>query len=97
MLRRALEQVDASDHAFVRTLLKHAGGENDDFALAVAHLKHRGRGEALRAAVAGRKGMDCERCGAKKSVTVSLAQVRSADEGETAFYRCEQCRATWHV
>ena len=97
MLRRALQLVDPSDREFVKVLLEHAGGENDDFAMAVAQLKHANRAAALQAAASSRRGMDCERCGAKKSVEVKLAQVRSADEGETAFYRCGQCRATWHV
>lgn len=95
MLVRALEVAPASARAAVHELLRDAGGEGERFARSVASLVHDGA-EAARAEVRrGRNGMDCERCGAARTVSVTMRQVRSADEGETAFYRCEACHARW--
>ncbi|MBI4450353.1 transcription factor S [Candidatus Woesearchaeota archaeon] len=36
----------------------------------------------------------CKKCGHDKAYFWSL-QTRSADEPETRFYKCEQCKYTW--
>ena len=95
MLLRALEVAPASARPVVRELLRDAGGEGERFARAVAALVYDGA-EAARAEVRrGRDGMDCDRCGAAGTVSATMRQVRSADEGETAFYRCQACLRAW--
>ena len=96
MLQRAIDVVAAShDAATVRDLARLAGGPNERFARAVAALVHRGLSAARAEVRRGRDGMDCDRCGAAGSVSVTMRQVRSADEGETAFYRCQACLRAW--
>jgi DNA-directed RNA polymerase subunit M/transcription elongation factor TFIIS len=95
MLSRALEVAPASARPGVHELLRAAGGEGERFARAVAVLVHEGA-EAARAEVRrGRDGMDCDYCGAAGTVSAMTRQVRSADEGETAFYRCQACLRAW--
>lgn len=93
MLQRAKEVLN--DDKLVHELLQLAGGETVQFALAAAIASKHGADVAI--ATFGRGGMDCKFCGAKKTVHAHLAQVRSADEGETAFCCCSACLKTWSV
>ena len=83
------------NESLVDRLHRLAGGENHRFALAVAFALHRGEAAALQSLRGS--DMDCPRCHAAGAVQVRLAQVRSADEGETAFHRCRACDQSWTV
>ena len=95
MLQRAYAQLP-SDKALVDELLALADGDPVLFCLSIAVAATHGDAAKARLAAQGnRTGVACMHCGALGTVSVTLAQARSADEGETAFMRCSACGRHW--